>query len=434
MSTQLRGNAVVAQSGGPTAVINASACGVIQEALRSGVIDQLYGANNGILGIIQEDLFDLRAESAETIAGLRSTPAAAIGSCRYKLGDLHAARDKYQRILDVFRAHNIRYFFYIGGNDSMDTADKINRLAAEVEYELRVVGVPKTIDNDLVGTDHCPGYGSVAKYLATAVMETGRDNEAMRTFDAVTILEAMGRNTGWIAAATGLARRRQEEAPHLIYVPEIPFHIERFLTDVREVHRRLGWVFVVVSEGLVDEKGEYVAAQGGRFASDAFGHRQLGGVADFLRRLIEQEIGMKARYNKPGTCQRNAIHFASRTDSDEAYRCGQEAVRQAVGGSSGFMITLVRESDCPYRCRTGLAPLAEAANGVKYLPRHYLDAAGTQITDVMRRYAGPLVLGEVPIPIGADGLPEFVRFQRQPVPRKLPAWGLHGNDKLPAAC
>jgi 6-phosphofructokinase 1 len=422
MNAQLRGNAVVAQSGGPTAVINASACGVIQEALRQGVIEQLYGANNGILGIIQEDLFDLRAESADTIAGLRATPSAAIGSCRYKLGDLVRSRDKYQRILEVFRAQNIRYFFYIGGNDSMDTADKINRLAAEEGYELRVVGVPKTIDNDLVGTDHCPGYGSVAKYLATAVMETGRDNEAMCTFDAVTILEAMGRSTGWIAAATGLARRREDEAPHLIYVPEIPFHVERFLTEVREVHRRLGWVFVVVSEGLVDEKGEYVAAQRGLFASDTFGHRQLGGVADFLQRLIEQEIGIKARYNKLGTCQRNAIHFASGTDSEEAYRCGQEAVRQAVAGSSGFMITLVREGDRPYRCGTGLAPLAQVANGVKPLPRDYLDVAGTQITEAMRRYAGPLVLGEVPVRVGADGLPEFVRFQRQPVPRRLPAF------------
>jgi 6-phosphofructokinase len=422
MTEQLRGNAVVAQSGGPTTVINSSACGVIRESLRQGVIEDLYGANNGILGIIQEDLFDLRAESADAIAGLRSTPSAAVGSCRYKLGDLIKDRDKYQRVLEVFRAHNIRYFFYIGGNDSMDTADKVNRLAAEVGYELRVVGVPKTIDNDLVATDHCPGYGSVAKYLATAVMEAGRDTEAMYTFDAVTIMEVMGRNTGWIAAAAGLARHQEEDAPHLIYVPEIPFSVERFLADVREVHRRLGWVFVVVSEGLVDDKGEYITAQTGTLATDAFGHRQLGGVADFLQRLIEQEIGIKSRYNKLGTCQRNAIHFASRTDSDEAYQCGQEAVRQAVAGTSGFMITLVRESGHPYRCGTGLAPLALVANGVKYLPRDYLDVAGTQITAAMRQYAGPLLIGEVPIRIGADGLPEFMRFQRKPVPRKLPAF------------
>jgi 6-phosphofructokinase 1 len=418
----LRGNAVVAQSGGPTTVINASAGGVIQEALRQNAVGDIYGANNGILGILHEDLFDLRAEPAETIEGLRRTPSAAIGSCRYKLGNLTTDRDKYQRILDVFRAHNIRYFFYLGGNDSMDTADKVNRLAAEEGYELRVMGVPKTIDNDLAATDHCPGYGSVAKFLAACVLEAGRDNEAMYTFDAVTIVEAMGRNTGWIAAAAGLARRHEDEAPHLIYVPEIPFSESRFLSEVREVHRRLGRVFIVASEGLVDEKGEYLTAQAGRFGTDAFGHRQLGGVADHLQRLIEQEIGIKARYNKLGTFQRNAMHFASRTDSDEAYLCGQEAVRRAVAGTTGFMVTLVRESNQPYRCGTGLAPLAEVANGVKRLPRDYLDVAGTQITDAMRSYVGPLVLGEVPIRIGPDGLPEFARFQRRPVAKKLAAF------------
>jgi 6-phosphofructokinase 1 len=418
----LRGNAVVAQSGGPTTVINASACGVIQDALGQEAIGEVFGANNGILGLVQEDLFDVRAESPETIAGLLRTPSAAIGSCRYKLGDLTRDYDKYQRLLDVFRAHHIRYFFYIGGNDSMDTADKVNRLAREQNFELRVMGVPKTIDNDLVGTDHCPGFGSVAKYMATAVMEAGRDTEAMYTIDTVTIVEAMGRNTGWIAAATGLAHRTEEDAPHLIYVPEIPFNTERFLADVQEVHRQLGRVFVVVSEGLLDEKGEYLAAAAGRFATDSFGHRQLGGVADYLQHLIEQEIGLKCRYNKPGTCQRNAMHFASRTDSSEAFQCGREGVRQAVAGKSGYMISLVRESDRPYRCTTGLVPLAEVANGVKLLPRDFLDVAGTQISQAMRSYVEPLVHGEVPICIGPDGLPEFIRFKRRPVPRKLPAF------------
>jgi 6-phosphofructokinase 1 len=419
MST-LRGNAVIAQSGGPTAVINSSACGVIQEAFtHADAIGDLYGANNGILGIVQEDLFDLRAESADTIERLRCTPAAAIGSCRYKLGDLSGDRAKYQRVLDVFKAHDIRYFFYVGGNDSMDTADKVNRLAREEGYDLRVLGVPKTIDNDLPLTDHCPGYGSVAKYLATCVMEAGRDTEAMYTFDPVTITEAMGRNTGWIAAAAGLARRREDEAPHLIYVPEIPFSLERFLDDVREVHRRLGRCFVVVSEGITDEHGNYVAAQA---TVDAFGHRQLGGVASFLMQQVMKEVGVKCRYNKLDTCQRNAIHFASRTDSDEAYRCGQEAVRQAVAGTTGLMVTLRRESDSPYRCGTGLAPLAEVANGVKRLPREYMDVAGTAITEAMRTYVGPLVRGEVPLRIGADGLPEFARLQRRPVPKQLPAF------------
>jgi 6-phosphofructokinase 1 len=421
----LRGNAVIAQSGGPTAVINASACGVIQEALlHRDRIEELYGANNGILGIVQEDLFDLGAETADTIEQLRCTPSAAIGSCRYKLGDLEKDRDKYQRLLDVFRAHDIRYFFYLGGNDSMDTADKINRLAAQQGYAMRVLGVPKTIDNDLPETDHCPGYGSVAKFLATCVMEAGRDTEAMYTFDPVTITEAMGRNTGWIAAATGLARRHEDEAPHLIYVPEIPFSLERFLDDVREVHRRLGRVFLVVSEGVADEHGNYLAAQA---TVDAFGHRQLGGVGSYLQQVVMQEIGIKARYNKLDTCQRNAIHFASRTDSDEAYRCGQEAVQLALQGQTGYMVTLVRESSRPYRCRTGVAPLGSIANTVKRLPREYMDVAGTGITGAMRAYAGPLIVGEVALRIGADGLPEFAHLRRKPVPRKLPPFTAKGH-------
>ena len=422
MANQLRGNALIAQSGGPTAVINASACGVIQEAQRHPAITGIFGANNGILGVLQEDLFDLGAESPDTIEGLRCTPSAAIGSCRFKLGTLDTDRVNYERILDVFRAHNVRYFFCIGGNDSMDTADKVHRLAQETGYELRVLGVPKTIDNDLAWTDHCPGYGSAAKFLATATMEAGRDTEAMYTFDAVTILEAMGRNTGWLAAATGLARREPQDAPHLICVPEIPFRADRFLQDVRAVLKEFRGAFIVASEGLQNEQGEYLAAEAGRFGTDAFGHKQLGGVAEYLKGLIEQELGVKARFNKPGTNQRNAIHFASRTDNDEAYRCGQDAVRQALAGESGWMITLVRESDEPYRCGTGLARLADVANSVKRLPREYLDAAGTQITDAMRAYASPLVRGEVPLRIGADGLPVFSRFRRQPLPRKLPAY------------
>jgi 6-phosphofructokinase len=417
MST-LHGNAVVAQSGGPTTVINASACGVIEEVLRNrDVMGQLYGANNGILGIVQEDLFDLGAEDPETIADLRRTPSSAIGSCRYKLGDLTRDLDKYQRLLQVFQAHNIRYFFYIGGNDSMDTADKVNRVAQKEGYELRVMGVPKTIDNDLVGTDHCPGYGSVAKFLATCVMEAGRDTEAMYTFDPVTVTEAMGRNTGWIAASTGLARRHEGEAPHLIYVPEIPFSEERFLEEVREVHRRLGRVYVVVSEGIKNAKGQYVAAQA---EVDAFGHRQLGGVADYLRQLVTRETGLKARYNKLDTCQRNAMHFASLTDSNEAYQCGQVAVQQALAGTTGKMVALKRISSQPYQCTTDLVTLTEVANGVKYLPREYMNVAGTHIAQAMRTYVGPLVKGEVPIRLGEDGLPVFARFQRKLIGRKLP--------------
>lgn len=417
--SNLKGNAVVAQSGGPTTVINASACGVIQEALKQSCIEQVFGANNGILGILNEDLFDLGAEDPETIEGLKCTPSSAIGSCRHKLKDIKKDAEQYQRILDVFEAHNIRYFFYIGGNDSMDTADKLNQLAQSQSRELRVMGVPKTIDNDLPITDHCPGYGSVAKFNAVSALEAGRDTEALYTHDTVTILEAMGRDTGWIAAATGLARRDEMDAPHLIYVPEIPFSEEQFIEDVLETKSKLGGVFVVVSEGIRNAKGEYISAQKGEFAKDSFGHQQLGGVAGYLQALIEKNAGVKCRYNKSGTNQRNAMHFASLTDRDEAYEVGAEAVRQAVTGTSGMMVTLVRQSDEPYQCGTGLAKLSEVANHVKYLPREFMNEAGNHITEAMRRYAGPLIRGEVPLRMGEDGLPIFSRFKRQSVPKKL---------------
>jgi 6-phosphofructokinase 1 len=422
MPDPLRGKALVAQSGGPTAVINSSACGIIQEALKHPPITGIYGANNGILGVLEEDLFDLAAESTETIAGLRCTPSSAIGSCRYKVGQLAKDRSKYERLLEVFKAHDIRWFFYIGGNDSMDTADKVNRLAAERGYDLRVMGVPKTIDNDLGFTDHCPGYGSVAKFLATATMEAGRDTEAMHTFDAVTIMEAMGRNTGWIAAACGLAHRDMADAPQLVYVPEIPFSRERFLADLDGVLKRHKGACIVVSEGLKDEKGEYLKAEKGEFGADQFGHKQLGGVAEYLKELVEQKLRVKCRFNKLGTCQRNAMHFASKTDSDEAYLCGQEAVRQAVRGTTGMMVTLLRESQRPYRCGTGLAELHDVAHSVRPLPRDYLNSPGNHITQAMRDYALPLIQGEVPLRIGRDGLPEFIRFERREVPKKLAVW------------
>ncbi len=410
--SELVGNAVVAQSGGPTAVINSSVCGVIQAALGSAAIPRVLAAHNGILGVLREELFDLGQERPADIEALRRTPSAALGSCRYKLKGLDDSRADYERILEVFRGHDIRYFFYIGGNDSMDTVDKLGALARETDYELRVMGIPKTIDNDLAETDHCPGYGSVAKYLATAVMEAGRDTEALYTTDTATVLETMGRNAGWIAAATGLAQRTAEDAPHLVYVPEIPFSIDRFVQDCKEVLGRLGRVFIVAAEGLVDENGDYVTAQRGAFATDAFGHRQLGGLAELLKNVVEEKVGVKCRYNKLGTCQRNAMHFASKTDSDEAYLVGQTAVRLALAGTTGKMVTLVRESDDPYQVTTGLASLYDVANGEKKLPRRYMNEAGNHITGEMRTYVGPLVQGEVPVEVGSDGLPVYVRLTR----------------------
>jgi len=415
-------NAIVAQSGGPTAVINSSACGVIQQAVKSGKIDSVIGATNGILGVLKEELFDISAERPETIEALKQTPAAAVGSCRYKLKSLEDSKTDFERILDVFKAHNIRYFFYAGGNDSMDTADKVNKLAADAGYELVCIGIPKTVDNDLAFTDHCPGYPSVAKYVATCAMEAGRDTEALYTTDTCTILEVMGRNAGWIAAATGLAHRSSEDAPHLVYMPEAAFSFDQLVSDVREVLKELGRVFIVAGEGLKNEKGEYVTADAGEFGKDSFGHVQLGGVAEMLKAVIEKEVKIKARFNKLGTNQRSAMHFASLTDVSEAYMCGQMAVKYALQGENGKMVTLVRESDVPYKCTTGLADLRDVANGEKKVPKEYINDRGNHITDAMRDYVRPLVQGEAPIKIGDDGLPVFMRFERKPLEKRLPKY------------
>lgn len=415
-------NAIVAQSGGPTTVINSSACGVIQEAGKSDKIGRVFGATNGILGVLKEELFDIGAESPQSVEALKRAPAAALGSCRYKLKSLEDSRADYERILDVFKAHDIHYFFYIGGNDSMDTADKVNKLAAQRGYELVCMGVPKTIDNDLAYTDHCPGYGSVAKYVATCAMEAGKDTESLYTTDTCTILEVMGRNAGWIAAATGLAQRCPEDAPHLIYMPEAAFSFDKFVADVQEVLKKLGRVFIVAGEGLKDEKGEYITADTGTFGKDSFGHTQLGGVAEMLKAVIEKEVKIKARFNKLGTNQRDAMHFASLTDINEAYMCGQMAVKYAMEGENGKMVTLVCEKGPKYRCTTGLAELYDIANGEKKVPKEYINKSGNGITDAMRDYVRPLVQGEAPITVGEDGLPVFMRFERKTVAQKLPKY------------
>jgi len=416
----LKGNCIVAQSGGPTAVINASACGVVQESMKHEETEAIYGAINGILGILNEEIFDFREESPSDIEGLMYTPAAAFGTCRYKLKGIEASREDYARIMEVFKAHNIRYFFYAGGNDSMDTADKINFLAKEMGYQLRVIGIPKTVDNDLAFTDHCPGYGSVVKFNATAVMEAGRDTDAIYTTDTCTIYEAMGRNAGWIAGGTALARREEEDAPHLIYMPEVPFSIKQFVADCKDVLRRFGRLFIVAGEGLKDRDGNYITAATGEFAKDSFGHVQLGGVAEILRQIVESEVKVKARWNKLGTCQREAMHFASRTDRDEAYLCGEMAVKYAVEENiTGKMVSLVRESDEPYRCSTGLAVLADVANAEKPVPREWINEAGNFVTEEFIRYARPLIQGEVRVPV-ESGLPKYIRLRRKPIPRKCP--------------
>ena len=414
MAEELIGNCLVAQSGGPTAVINASVAGVISEALNQECIEEIYGGMNGVLGILKEDLIDLAEESQQNIRGLRYTPASALGTCRFKL-----KRDQeYERILEVFEAHNIRYFFYCGGNDSQDTADKISKLAQSKGYTLRVIGVPKTIDNDLVTTDHCPGYGSVVKYLCSVVKESALDHEAMGQHDLVSIIEVMGRNAGWIAAGTTLAKSKENpnDAPHLIYLPELSFSKDKFIDDVQTVLKKNRYCMVVVGEGLVDKDGNYVANSAS--GQDAFGHQQLGGVGDFLANLIEQNLAVKARSCKLGIGQRAAAHCSSQTDNDEAFMAGQAAVKAAMEGETDKMVILVRGEGEAYSCETGLAPLSEIANGVKEIPEDWISEDGVSMTAKFIKYAQPLIAGEVEVPF-ENGVPAYVRLSKRRVRKVL---------------
>lgn len=414
---ELVGNVLVGQSGGPTSVINASVAGIISEALNHECIEEIYGALNGVLGILQEDLIDLASESQQQIRALRHTPGAALGTCRYKL----KKQQDFERVLEVFKAHNIRYFFYLGGNDSQDTADKISKLAQQQGYELRVIGVPKTIDNDLPVTDHCPGYGSAIKYIATSVREVACDSEAMGQGDLVSIIEVMGRSAGWLAAGAALAKRRDHphDPPHLIYLPEIPFDQPKCIEDVKRILKREKFCQIVVAEGLVDSDGNYVAADA---ATDAFGHAQLGGAGDALAEIIGSSIpGIKVRVAKPGLLQRCAAHSASKTDADEAFLAGQAAVKVAIGGDTDKMITLVRGETEHYTCETGLAPLGEVANSVKKLPREWINEDGTSMNFQFLRYAQPLIQGETTVPHDA-GVPVFARLDKVRVDKSLPAF------------
>jgi len=414
MAEELIGNCLVAQSGGPTAVINASVAGVVSEALNHPCIEEVYGGMNGVLGILKEEIMDLAEESQQNIRGLRYTPASALGTCRFKL-----KQDReYERILEVFEAHNIRYFFYCGGNDSQDTADKISKLAQSKNYPLRVIGVPKTIDNDLVTTDHCPGYGSVVKYVSTIVRETALDHEAMGQHDLVSIVEVMGRNAGWIAAGTTLAKRKDhpDDAPHLIYLPELPFSKERFLDDVQRVLKKNRYCLVVVGEGLIDKDGNYVANSTN--SQDAFGHQQLGGIGDFLANYIESNLAVKARSSKLGTGQRAATHCSSQTDNDEAFMAGQAAVKAAIDGETDKMVILVRAEGDTYECETGLAPLSEIANGVKEIPSDWIAEDGVSMTAKFIKYCQPLLQGEVEVPY-ENGLPAYVRLSKRRIRKVL---------------
>ncbi|MDP7094475.1 MAG: 6-phosphofructokinase [Gammaproteobacteria bacterium] len=410
-------NAFYAQSGGVTAVINASACGVIETARKHrNKIGKVYAGRNGIIGALTEDMIDTSKETAATIAGLRHTPGGAFGSARYKLKGLDVNRAEYERLIEVFRAHNIGYFFYNGGGDSADTCFKVSQLSKKLKFPVQAIHVPKTVDNDLPITDTCPGFGSVAKYVAISTREAALDVESMaRTSTKVFVLEVMGRHAGWIAAAGGLAGNGRGEAPHIILFPEIPFDKTAFLKRVAATVRDHEYCVIVVSEGAAWPDGRFLADAG---RTDAFGHKQLGGVAQVVAQLISDELGLKYHYAIADYLQRSARHIASATDVKQAYAVGKAAVELALAGANSVMPAIIRRSDRPYRWKIDTAPLSRVANREKKMPRRFITPDGYGITAACRRYLEPLIAGE-DYPPYAGGLPKYVRLKNIPVSQKL---------------
>jgi len=406
-------NAFYAQSGGVTAVINASACGVIETARKHrNKIANVYAGRNGIIGALTEDMIDTNRESARTIAALRHTPGGAFGSARYKLRSLEENRAEYERLIEVFRAHDIGYFFYNGGNDSMDTAHKVSLISKSMGFPVTCLGIPKTVDNDLPVTDNCPGFGSVAKYVAISTQEAALDVLSMaKTSTKVFVLEVMGRHAGWIAAAGGLAGSEPGDAPHIILFPEIPFNKRAFLKRVRECVKKYDYCVIVVSEGAAYKNGKFLAEAGTR---DAFGHAQLGGVAPVVANMVRDNLGFKYHYAVADYLQRSARHIASATDVKQAYAVGEAAVRMALAGKTAVMPVIKRISDKPYRWRIDSAPLSRIANKEKMLPRRYITKDGFGITAAARRYLEPLIRGE-DYPPYINGLPKYVSLKNAPV-------------------
>lgn len=399
----VKGNLVVGQSGGPTAVINNSLVGVIHQAMASEQIEGIWGMAHGIQGMLHEEFYDLRRETPLTLDILRNTPASALGTVRYKVKE-----EDYARLVEVMKKYNVRYFFYIGGNDSMDTTHKIDAVAKSVGYELYCIGVPKTIDNDLVLTDHCPGYGSAARFVASAIRNTAFDTEAMGDSGPIKLMEIMGRNAGWLTAAAALARAHEEDAPHLLYFPERPVSEEKLAADVERVYKRYGYCVVGVSEGLRNENGEDFGTAGPGDI-DAFGHRAKLGVVEAVAEVIRKHIGIRARFDKPGYLQRSFAELQSPVDRDEAYQAGGEAVRAALRGETGKMVAFVRQPGPVYTVDMTLVPLEQVANRERHLPDEYINAEGNGVTPAFLDYARPLIGGP---------LPPYARLSKIMVPKR----------------
>lgn len=408
--SELKGACMFGQSGGPTSVINASAAGVIQEALKQPNITAVYGAAHGIRGVLDEKFYDMSKEDPYELDLLKTTPSSSLGSVRYKLKKAEEDETDYKRLLEVFKKYDIRYFFYNGGNDSMDTCNKVSKYMQKAGYECRIMGVPKTIDNDLWGTDHCPGYGSAAKYIATSTMEVYHD---ARVYDKgmITILEIMGRNAGWLTAASALAAYKGC-GPDLIYLPEVPFDMDKFLEDATAIYKKNGNVIVAVSEGIKDKDGKYISEYGSDLAQskDAFGHSQLGGLAATLANIVKNKTGAKVRGIEFSLLQRCAAHLGSKTDVEEAYLAGQMAVKYAIEGKTDYMVAFDRAEGPDYKCNIKLINLTEVANTEKKIPLEWIKN-GNSLTEDYVKYALPLIQGESHPPL-ENGLPRFARLKK----------------------
>ncbi|HLD17170.1 MAG TPA: 6-phosphofructokinase [Coxiellaceae bacterium] len=410
-------NVFYAQSGGPTAVINATACGLIEAARKHPQLGTVFAGHNGITGALKEELLDTSQESEEAIRALLHTPASAFGSCRYRLKPFEQDRSQYERLIEVFKAHDIGYFFYNGGGDSQDTTYKISQMSHAMNYPLTCIGLPKTIDNDLSQTDNCPGFGSVAKYVAISTQEAALDIAGMAaTSTKVFILEVMGRHSGWIAAASGLLTQQAGDPPHLILLPEIAFDHEAFLAKVKATVEKEGYCVIVASEGLRETDGRFLKES--HDIKDAFGHAQLGGVAPILARLIHHRLGYKFHWAVADYLQRAARHIASQTDVEQAYALGEKAIEFATQGIRDVMLTIERLSHSPYRWQIGTTPLQTVANIERVMPNHYITKDGFHITEKCREYLLPLIQGEA-YPPYLNGLPAYIRLKNIRVKKKL---------------